>query len=625
MSANETAATVEHHAFQAEVARLLHLMVHSVYSNKDIFLRELISNAADACEKLRYLALSEPDLVAGDPALGIAVETDEAAGRLSVVDNGIGMTREEMVENLGTIARSGTRAFLDGLAEAKDGGNLIGRFGVGFYAAFMVADRVRVVSRKAGADEAFAWTSDGKGAFTVEPVGLDAAPARGTRVELHLAEDARDYAKAATAERIVRAYSAHVPVPIRVGAAGAEGREVTDGSALWLKPRASVTTEEYREFYGTVADAFDEPALTVHYRAEGRQEYSVLVFVPSERPFDLFDPGRRGRLKLYVRRVFITDEAKILPAWLRFVRGVIDSADLPLNISRESMQDSALVRKIGDVVVKRLLKQLDKEACDDAKKYDGFYKDFSRFLKEGIATDFTNREAIAKLLRFESSMTQPGETVGLADYVKRMTADQKAIYYQVAHSRAAIESGPYVEAFKAKGIEVLYMFDTIDEYVVSSLHKFEEKDLKSVNADDIDLGDSDTEGEALAESETSTLCDWIKERLSASVETVRPGKRLVGSPALVLTPDGEMTPQMRQMMKALGKDGGMPGPKVVFEINPRHNLVKGLSKLHQSDPDTAGLITEQILDNALLSAGLLDEPQRIIDRTQKLMEKLAGN
>jgi molecular chaperone HtpG len=293
---------------------------------------------------------------------------------------------------------------------------------------------------------------------------------------------------------------------------------------------------------------------------------------------------------------------------------VIDSEDLPLNISRESMQDSALVRKIGDVVVKRLLKHLDKEATDDAKKYNEFYASFSRFFKEGVATDNTHRDAIAKLLRFESSMTQPGETIGLADYVKRMTSDQKAIYYQVAPSRAAIESGPYLEAFKAKGIEVLFMFEHIDEYVLSSLHKFDDKDLKSVNADDIDLGDSDAEGEALPEAETTTLCDWIKERLTAQVDTVRPGKRLVGSPALVLTPEGEMTPQMRQMM---------PGPKVVFEINPRHNLVKGLSKLHQSDPETAGLISEQILDNALLSAGLLDEPQRIIERTQKLMEKLA--
>ncbi|HUG61327.1 MAG TPA: molecular chaperone HtpG, partial [Methylomirabilota bacterium] len=376
MDENAPSAKAEHHAFQAEVSRLLHLMVHSVYSNKDIFLRELVSNAADACEKLRYLALSEPDMLAGDETLAITIESDEVGRRLSVLDTGVGMSREEMIDNLGTIARSGTRAFLDGLSEAKDGGALIGRFGVGFYAAFMVADNVRVVSRKAGADEAFAWMSDGKGEFTVEPVGLADAPLRGARVELHLAEDAADYAKEATVERVIREYSAHVPMPIRIRSVGGEARAVTDGSALWMKPKSAVTPEEYKEFYGTVADAFDEPALTVHYRAEGRHEYSVLVFVPTQKPFDLFDPARKGRLKLYVRRVFITDEATILPGWLRFVRGVIDSEDLPLNISREMLQTNPILEAIGRNVTNRVLGDLAKLADTDTANFERVLETF---------------------------------------------------------------------------------------------------------------------------------------------------------------------------------------------------------------------------------------------------------
>lgn len=609
------------HEFQAEVKQVLDIVIHSLYTDREIFIRELVSNASDAMEKMRHTQLTEKDIFNGEAPLEISITTDEAARTLTIADAGIGMTRAELIENLGTIAHSGSKAFAAALKNAgKEGdASVIGQFGVGFYSAFMVADKVEVHTHSWRNDgEHLVWTSDGTSSYTIDD---STDEKRGCKIVLHLKEDAAEFAKDMTVKQIIEKHSNFVSFPLLLN-----GERVNTVEALWLKAKDGITDEQYNEFYKFTAHAFDDPSYRLHFQAESPIVINALLFTPTQN-MEAFGMGQmEPGVSLYCKKVLIDPKPrKLLPEWMRFVRGVIDSEDLPLNISRESMQDSALVRKIGDVVVKRLLKHLDKEAADDAKKYDAFYKDFSRFVKEGIATDFANRDAIAKLLRFESSMTQPGETIGLAEYVKRMTSDQKAIYYQIAPSRAAIESGPYLEAFKAKGIEVLYMFETIDEYVVSSLNKFDDKDLKSVNADDIDLGDNDAEGEALAEAETTTLCDWIKERLSASVETVRAGKRLVGSPALVLTPDGEMTPQMRQMMKALGKDGGMPGPKVVFEINPRHNLVKGLSKLHQSDPDTAGLITEQILDNALLSAGLLDEPQRIIERTQKLMEKLAAN
>ena len=607
------------HEFQAEVKQVLDIVIHSLYTDREIFLRELVSNAADAMEKMRLTQLTENDIFDAAAELQITVTTDETAKTLTIADAGIGMTRAELVENLGTIAHSGSKAFAAALKNAGKQGDatLIGQFGVGFYSAFMVADKVEVHTHSwKNEGEHLVWISDGTSSYTI-----DEAPgqARGCKIVLHLKEDAADFSQAHTVRQIIEKHSNFVSFPLLLN-----GERVNTVEALWLKSKDGITDEQYNEFYKFTAHAFDDPSYRLHFQAESPIVINALLFTPTQN-MESFGMGQmEPGVSLYCKKVLIDYKPKkILHEWLRFIRGVIDSEDLPLNISRESMQDSALVRKIGDVVVKRLLKQLDKEATDDAAKYGKFYADFSRFFKEGVATDHTHRDAIAKLLRFESSMTQPGETIGLADYVKRMTSDQKAIYYQVATSRAAIESGPYLEAFKAKGIEVLFMFEHIDEYVLSGLHKFDDKDLKSVNADDIDLGDSDAEGEALPEAETTTLCDWIKERLTAQVDTVRPGKRLVGSPALVLTPEGEMTPQMRQMMKALGKDGAMPGPKVVFEINPRHNLVKGLSKLHQSDPETAGLISEQILDNALLSAGLLDEPQRIIERTQKLMEKLA--
>jgi|UniRef100_UPI003784A050 TNF receptor-associated protein 1 len=607
------------HEFQAEVKQVLDIVIHSLYTDREIFIRELVSNAADAMEKMRLTQLTEKDIFDAAAELQISITTDEAARTLTIADAGIGMTRAELVENLGTIAHSGSKAFAAALKNAgkQNDAQLIGQFGVGFYSAFMVADKVEVHTHSWRNDgEHLVWTSDGSSSYTIDE---SSDQARGCKIVLHLKEDAADFTKQHTVKQIIEKHSNFVSFPLLLN-----GERVNTVEALWLKSKDGITDEQYKEFYKFTAHAFDDPSYRLHFQAESPIAINALLFTPTQN-MEAYGMGQmEPNVGLYCKKVLIDPKPrKLLPEWMRFVRGVIDSEDLPLNISRESMQDSALVRKLGDVVAKRLLKHLDKEALEDSKKYNDFYKDFSRFFKEGIATDHTNRDAIAKLLRFESSMTEAGETVSLTDYVKRMKEGQTAIYYQVATSRNSIETGPYVAAFKEKGFEVLYMFEHIDEYVISSLSKFEDKDLKSVNAPDIDLGDATGEGESLPEAEATTLCDWIKERLTAQVETVRTGKRLVGSPALVLTPEGEMTPQMRQMMKALGKDGDMPGSKVIFEINPRHSLVKGLSKLHQSDPETAGLISEQILDNALLSAGLLDEPQRIIERTQKLMEKLA--
>ena len=462
----------ERHGFEAEVSRLLHLMVHAVYSNKDIFLRELISNAADACEKLRYLAIAEPSLIGGEAGFAIDISADKDQKRLVVADNGIGMSHDELKDNLGTIARSGTRAFLDSLAEKSEGNALIGQFGVGFYSAFMVAARVRVVSRKAGSDEAWAWESDGQGVFELSPVDLAAAPTRGTVVELSLNEEALDYAEEHTIDRIVHEYSAHVPVPIRLKVGEAEARELADGSALWVKPKAGITPEEYKEFYHHVATAWDEPALTLHYHAEGRQDYNVLLFVPSEKPFDLFDPNRKGHLKLYVRRVFITDEADVLPAWLRFTRGVIDSEDLPLNMSREMLQKNPVIEAIGKAVTGRVLSELAKLAEAEPDKFAKIWDAFGAVIKEGLYEAADKRDELFKIARFKTS-TGGDAWRSLADIVKDFKDNQTAIFYALGESAPQILASPHLEGYAARGLEVLLLTDPVDAFWVRTALGFE--------------------------------------------------------------------------------------------------------------------------------------------------------
>ena len=479
----------ESRPFEADVAKLLSLMVHSVYANKDVFLRELISNAADACEKLRYEAIANPALLGDDPKPRITLVIDADNRTLTVEDNGIGMDRGEIAEALGTIARSGTKAFMDRIeaAQGGEGATLIGQFGVGFYSAFMVSDRVDVVSRRAGTDEAWLWSSDGKGTFTVSPAALADAPQRGTRVTLHLMEDAKTYTERSTLERMVKAQSGHVPVPIViVDKPGAEGAEIADGAALWTKAKSDISAADYTDFYRSMAGQFDEPALTIHFRAEGRHEYTALAFIPGSRPFDLFDPDRKGRIKLYVKRVFITDEAEILPRYLRFVRGLVDSTDLPMNVSREKIQESPILAAIKKGVTSRVLGDLEKLAEKEPDAYTKIWDTFGTVLKEGLYEDFERRDALLALARFKT--TAGNDTWrSLKDYVAALKENQTAIYYIVGDDIDRLRASPHLEGFRARGVEVLLLADPIDSFWVTSGVAFEGKPFKSVTQGAADL------------------------------------------------------------------------------------------------------------------------------------------
>lgn len=610
----------EHKEFQAEVKQLLDIVIHSLYTDREIFVRELVSNASDALEKLRHTQLTERGIYDAALPLEINITTDEEAKTLTIADYGIGMTHDELVENLGTIAHSGSKAFMQALkSSGKDGTQLIGQFGVGFYSAFMVADKVQVYTHSWREDAApLCWTSDGATGYDIEQVEEQR---RGCKLVMHLKEDAQEFAKADRIKAVLAKYSNFVGFPINLN-----GERVNNVEAIWLKNKNDVTEEQYKEFYRFTSNAFDDPSYTFHFNADAPLVINALLFAPTQN-MEMYGMGQmEPGVSLYCKKVLIDPKPKkLLPEWLRFLRGVIDSEDLPLNISRETMQDSSLVKKLGEVVTKRFLKFLDKEAAENADKYTEFYGSFARFIKEGVATDFDNREAIAKLLRFESSMTESGKTTTFVEYVSRMKDGQKAIYYQIAPSRSAIENGPYAEAFKARGFEVIYLYEQIDDYVVNALREFDGKTLQSVSSDKVELDDAPpAEGEALNAEDADKLCAWLKEHLGSRVENVRTGKRLVSSPAVALLPEGEMTPQMRQMMRALKKDDELSAPEVILEINNRSGLIKNLAGLADKDSETAGLIAEQLLDNSLLAAGLIEDPQPIVNRSLKLMEALAA-
>ncbi|WP_038168005.1 molecular chaperone HtpG [Verrucomicrobium sp. BvORR106] len=607
------------HEFQAEVKQLLDIVIHSLYTDHEIFARELVSNASDSMEKMRLLQLTEKEIFDEALPLEVNISTDDTAGTLTISDYGIGMTREELVENLGTIAHSGSKAFVEAMKQSgKEGGNVIGQFGVGFYSAFMVASEVKVYTHSwRNEGEHLVWTSDGVSGYTIEE-----APGqrRGCKLVLQLKEDKKEFAKPERIKQILTKYSNFVGFPIHLN-----GERINTVEALWLKNKNEVTAEQYAEFYKFTSHSFDEPRYTFHFNADAPLNINALLFAPTSNTeqygMGQMEPG----VALYCRKVLIDHRPKkFLPEWMRFVRGVVDSEDLPLNISRETMQDSALFRKLGQTVQGRLMKFLEREADGDAKKYQEFYKDFSRFFKEGVATDYENKGAIAKLLRFETSLTGEGEVVGLQEYVKRMKEEQKAIYYQIAPSRAAIENGPYLEAFKAKGFEVIYLFESIDDYVVNALAEFDGKPLQAVNSSQVDLGDSQTEGETLSAEDGDKLSSWIKDNLGNRVKEVRTGKRLVSSPAMAVLPDGEMSPQLRQMMRAMKKDDELDAAEVILELNPSHAIVRKLAGATSSNPELASLLANQILDNALLSAGLLEDPQAMIGRMHSIMEKALG-
>ncbi|MBE1710737.1 MULTISPECIES: molecular chaperone HtpG [Mesorhizobium] len=581
----DTKAT-ETRAFEADVSRLLHMMVHSVYSDKDVFLRELISNAADACEKLRFEAVSRPELLGDDPKPRISISADPDNKEITVEDNGIGMSRDDMAEALGTIARSGTRAFIERVGSGTEDTQLIGQFGVGFYSAFMVADRVDVISRLAGSEEAWRWSSDGKGSYEIAPAPLEAAPKRGTRVVLHLMDDAVSYTGSYRLEQLAKSQSGHVPVPITlIEKPGAEARDIADGTALWVRPKSEIKPEEYTDFYRSVAGQYDEPAATIHFRAEGRQEYSVLAFVPGSRPFDLFDQDRKGRMKLYVRRVFITDDADLLPRYLRFVRGLVDSADLPLNVSREMIQESPLLASIRKGLTNRVLGDLAKLAENEAEAYAKIWENFGVVLKEGLYEDYERREQLLKLARFHSTASGEGWR-GLADYVAAMKEGQKAIFFMAGDDRARLEASPQLEGFKARGIEVLLLTDPVDSFWVRMAPDFDGNPFKSVTQgvaelSDIPLLDDAKKPDTTAAPEVDGFLAFVKSALGDAVSDVKASDRLTESAVCLVAPEHGPDRQFERLMNAAGRLDKAAKP--ILEINPRHERVLALAGLGDED------------------------------------------
>jgi TNF receptor-associated protein 1 len=609
--------------FQAEVKKLLDIVIHSLYTERDIFVRELISNAADALEKFRHQSLLEEEVFDSHVPLEITIDADDKKNTLTITDTGIGMTRRELEANLGTIAHSGSNTFLTELAEAaKKDINLIGRFGVGFYSVFMTAARVRVLSRSYLKDEdGHEWSSDGAGSYSIAP-----APGirRGTKIIINLKEDAKQYSDVETIKRIITQYSNFVPFPIKV-----KGETVNTVQAIWTRNKNDIKDEEYDEFYKFIGNAFDKPRYRLHFSADAPLAINALLFVPKENLERLGFGRAKSGTNLYCQKVLIEQHSEsILPEWLRFVKGVVDSEDLPLNISRQALQDSALVAKLKKVVTKRFLKFLDEQAKDDPEKYLEFWDQFGLYFKEGITSDYTFHEEIAKLLRFESSKSEPDKMISLAEYTARMQKDQKDIYYINGPSRAAIEAGPYLEAFRKQDIEVLYTLEPIDDFVLSHLGEFDGKKLVSADRADIDLpaaAAQDEEGEragepALAEDVVTSLTAWLKETLGSKVKEVISSKRLVESPAIIVNPDSYMTSTMQRVLQAAHKDSVEISSKNL-EINTRHPLIKQLADLKNTDEEFARQVAAQIYDNALIQAGLIVDAPAMVERSYHILSR----
>ena len=607
----------ESHQFQAEIQQLLNIVIHSLYTDKEIFVRELVSNGADACEKLRFHQASGRPLHQSEIAPSITVTTDDKAGTITITDTGLGMTHGELVENLGTIAHSGTKAFLKQIAEEKkpDVG-LIGQFGVGFYSAFMVAKRVTVLSRSfAPEEQGWQWTSEGMGGY--ELVAAADLP-RGTKITLELKDDAKEFAEGSAVERIIQRYSSFVPFPIELN-----GKRLNTVQAIWARSKGEIKEEEYNEFYTFVGHDHEKPLFRLHFNADAPLAIQALLFVP-QRNFETMGMGRMdSEVNLYCRKVLIQAKAKgLFPEWLRFLKGVVDSEDLPLNISRETMQDTSLMQKLNKVLTGRLLKFLDEQAEKDPDSYGKFYEEYQRFLKEGVVTDFTHKEALGKLLRFESSTLDKGRLTSLADYVKRMPSEQKEIYCLMAPNRAAAEASPYYEVFRDRKFEVLFLYDAWDEFVTDHLHTFDGKPLKLAEKADLNVNEVKKDG-ALSEEAAKSLAQWLKESLGDKVGAVRASQRLVESPAVVVDSDKFMTANMRRIMKAMKKDATEDVPlKHDLEINPAHPIMTRLDAMRQKDAVLAASVAEQVLDNARVAAGLLEDPRAMLNRLNQLLEKV---
>ena len=621
-------------SFQAEVAQLLKLVTHSLYSNPDIFLRELISNASDACDKLRFEALKDASLQDGDAELKVRVSFDKAARTITITDNGIGLSQQEAIEHLGTIAKSGTRDFMAKLSgDQKNDAQLIGQFGVGFYSGFIVADRITVESRRAGlpATQGVRWSSEGTGEFEVSDIER---AERGTSVILHLKDDAGDYLNAWKLKGIINKYSDHISLPILMpkeewkdGENDQPGAMVTTGewetvnqaAALWTRPKKDITQEHYDEFYKQISYDSEAPLATTHNRVEGSTEYTQLLFIPAKAPMDLFNRDKAAGVKLYVKRVFIMDDAQaLLPTYLRFVKGVVDSSDLPLNVSRELLQESRAVKAIREGCTKRVLAMIEDLATNEPEKFKTFYAEFGAVLKEGLGEDFANKERLAKLLRFASSTTDT-TSVSFADYKARMKDGQDAIYYITADTLAAAKNSPQLEIFRKKGIEVLLMADRVDEWALNYLHDFDGTPLQSVAKGAVDLGKLQDEDEKKAAEEAQTrfkpTLDKLKEALKDKAKDVRATTRLVDSPACLVVEGGDMSTQLARMLKQAGQPA--PDVKPILEINAQHPLVKKLESSDHFD-DLAHILFDQAL---LAEGGMPDDPAAYVRRVNQLLEK----
>ena len=626
-------STKETLGFQAEVKQLLQLMIHSLYSNKEIFLRELVSNASDACDKLRFEALTDKALLENDAELKIRVAFDPQLRTVTVADNGIGMSRQEVIDNVGTIARSGTREFLDKLTgDAAKVAHLIGQFGVGFYSSFVVADKVTLVTRRAGltAEHGVRWESDGSGEYTLEMVGK---ADRGTEVTLHLRDDTAEFADGTRLRTILRKYSDHITLPILMkeeewdkesGKYRTTGKDATvnQASALWARPKSEISDEQYAEFYKHVAHDFEAPLVWSHNKVEGRKEYTQLLYIPARAPFDLWDREQRRGIKLYVRRVFIMDDAEhLMPHYLRFVRGVIDSNDLPLNVSREILQESKDIETIRAGSVKRVLAMVEDLAGNHPEKFTTFWKEFGRVFKEGVGEDHANRDRIAKLLRFSSTHKDADEEiVSLADYVARMKPEQEKIYFVTAESFAAARASPHLEVFRKKGVEVLLLGDRVDEWMMSFLTEFEGKKLQSVAKGALDLGKLEDEADKKAQQQEAVehkdFVERIKKSLGERVKEVRVTLRLTESPACLVADEHDMTANLQRMLKAAGQKVPMAQP--ILEINTRHPLVQRLQA--EADESRFGDLAAVLFDQSLLAeGGQLEDPAGFVKRLNQLM------
>ncbi|MFZ5610213.1 MAG: molecular chaperone HtpG [Pseudomonadota bacterium] len=617
--------TTETLAFEAEVARLLHMMVHSVYAEREVFLRELISNASDACDRLRHAALTQPELTADAPDFKIAITVDKAAGCLTIADNGIGMNRADLIDNLGTIARSGTARFVEQLSgNQKADMSLIGQFGVGFYSVFMVADKVTVLTRRAGDGEAWTWASDGLGAYSIAPGKKDA---RGTSITLFLKGDAKNFLERQTIEKIVRTYSDHIAVPITLDAGDGKPQAVNSGAALWARPKADISEAQYAEFYRHVSGAFDKPALTIHFRAEGRIEYTGLLFVPETPPFDLFDPARKARVKLYVKRVFITDDVEdLIPGYLRFLRGLVDAQDLPLNISREMLQNNPVVAVMRKAIAGRVLGELKKYLEADPKAYESLWAAYGKVLKEGLYEDAERREELLRLARFRS--TKVAGWTSLEDYVARMADKQGAIYTISGDSLAALQASPQLEGFKARGVEVLLMTDPVDDFWLPAVGDYGGKPFKSVTrggADLKDLGAPEAKAEAAPDAATATLIAALKTALGDGVKDVRASDRLTDSAVCLVADEAGLDLHIERLLKAHDRLEKLT-PRIL-EINPGHPLIKALAA-RAGKKDSASLIADAahlLLDQArVLEGETLPDANAFARRMADVMMKALG-